>query len=68
MARGMNEYHPWMPQSLKSKYILVALGIGAGLSLLLGGVAYYEHRIDTADISRLSCRTISKFAPTASPK
>jgi len=49
-----------MPQSLKSKYLLLALGIGAGLSLLLGGVAYYEHRIDTADISRLTYATVEQ--------
>src|SRR3984957_17600726 len=60
MARGMNEYHPSMPQSLKSKYLLLALGIGAGLSLLLGAVAYYEHRIDTADISRLTYATVEQ--------
>jgi diguanylate cyclase (GGDEF)-like protein/PAS domain S-box-containing protein len=56
----MNEYHPSMPQSLKSKYLLLALGIGAGLSLLLGAVAYYEHRIDTADISRLTYATVEQ--------
>ncbi len=60
MARDTNEYHPSMPQSLKSKYLLVALGVGAGLSLLLGGVAYYEHRIDTADISRLTYATVEQ--------
>jgi diguanylate cyclase (GGDEF)-like protein/PAS domain S-box-containing protein len=49
-----------MPQSLKSKYLLLALGIGALLSLLLGGVAYYEHRIDTADISRLTYATVEQ--------
>jgi diguanylate cyclase (GGDEF)-like protein/PAS domain S-box-containing protein len=60
MGRDTNEYHPSMPQSLKSKYLLVALGVGAGLSLLLGGVAYYEHRIDTADISRLTYATVEQ--------
>ena len=60
MAFGVNEYHPPMPQSLKTKYLLVALGIGAGLSLLLGGVAYYEHRIDTAEISRLTYATVEQ--------
>ncbi len=60
MARDTNEYHPSMPQSLKSKYLLVALGVGAALSLLLGGVAYYEHRIDTADISRLTYATVEQ--------
>ncbi|HEX4152863.1 MAG TPA: EAL domain-containing protein [Steroidobacteraceae bacterium] len=49
-----------MPQSLKTQYLLLALGIGAVLSLLLGGVAYYEHRIDTADISRLTYATVEQ--------
>jgi diguanylate cyclase (GGDEF)-like protein/PAS domain S-box-containing protein len=60
MGRDTNEYHLPMPQSLESKYLLVALGVGAGLSLLLGGVAYYEHRIDTADISRLTYATVEQ--------
>jgi diguanylate cyclase (GGDEF)-like protein/PAS domain S-box-containing protein len=60
MGRDTNEYHPSMPQSLKSQYLLFALGIGAGLSLLLGGVAYYEHRIDTADISQLTYTTVEQ--------
>jgi diguanylate cyclase (GGDEF)-like protein/PAS domain S-box-containing protein len=47
-----------MPQSLKTKYLLLALGVGAGLSLLLGGFAYYVHRIDTADIARLTYATV----------
>jgi diguanylate cyclase (GGDEF)-like protein/PAS domain S-box-containing protein len=57
---GVNEYHPSMAQSLKSKYLLLALGVGAGLSLLLGGFAYYEHRIDTADIAHLTYATVEQ--------
>ncbi len=53
MGFGVSEYHSSMAQSLKTKYLLLALGVGAGLSLLLGGFAYYQHRIDTADIDRL---------------
>ena len=41
-------------RSLKTKYFLIALGVGAVLSLLLGGFAYYEHRIETADINQLT--------------
>jgi len=43
-----------MAKSLKTNYLLLALGVGAGLSVLLGGFAYYEHRIDSADIARLT--------------
>ena len=49
-----------MTQSLKSKYLLLALGMGAGLALLLGGFAYYEHRIDSADIARLTSATLEQ--------
>jgi len=49
-----------MAQSLKTKYLLLALGVGAGLSLLLGGFAYYEHRIDTADIAQLTYATVEQ--------
>ena len=49
-----------MAQSLKVKYLLLALGVGAGLSLLLGGFAYYEHRIDTADINQLTYATVQQ--------
>src|SRR5271155_5833965 len=57
---GVNEYHPSMAQSLKTKYLLLALGVGAALSLLLGGFAYYEHRIDTADISQVTYATVAQ--------
>jgi diguanylate cyclase (GGDEF)-like protein/PAS domain S-box-containing protein len=60
MGFGVNEYHSSMAQSLKTKYLLLALGVGAGLSLLLGGFAYYEHRIDTADIARLTYTTVEQ--------
>src|SRR5271155_4051533 len=57
---GVNEYHPSMAQSLKTKYLLLALGVGAALSLLLGGFAYDEHRIDTADISQVTYATVAQ--------
>ncbi len=60
MAFGVNEYHPSMAQSLKTKYLLLALGVGAGLSLLVGGFAYYEHRIDSADIAQLTYATVEQ--------
>jgi len=49
-----------MMPSLKSKYLLLALGMGAGLALLVGGFAYYEHRIDSADIARLTYATVEQ--------
>jgi diguanylate cyclase (GGDEF)-like protein/PAS domain S-box-containing protein len=60
MGLGVNGYHPSMAKSLKTKYLLLALGVGAGLSLLLGGFAYYEHRIDTADINQLTFATVEQ--------
>ncbi len=49
-----------MAQSLKTKYLLLALGVGAGLSLLLGGFAYYQHRVDTADIDQLTYAAVQQ--------
>ena len=43
-----------MARSLKTKYCLTALAVGTVLALLLAGVAYYEHRVDTADINQLT--------------
>jgi diguanylate cyclase (GGDEF)-like protein/PAS domain S-box-containing protein len=43
-----------MARSLKTKYLLLALGVGTGLALLLAGLSYYEHRVDTADINQLT--------------
>src|SRR5271165_2578390 len=57
---GVNEYHSSMAQSLKTKYLLLALGVGAGLSLLLSAFAYYQHRIDTADINQLTYATVQQ--------
>jgi diguanylate cyclase (GGDEF)-like protein/PAS domain S-box-containing protein len=49
-----------MAHSLKTKYLLLAFGVGAALSLLLGGLAFYEHRVDTADIDRLTFTTVER--------
>ena len=60
MGYSVNEYYPSMAQSLKTKYLLLALGVGAGLSLLLGGFAYYQHRIDAADIEQLTYAAVQQ--------
>src|SRR5580658_1099265 len=49
-----------MARSLKTKYLLLALAVGAVLSLLLGGLAYYEHRIDAADINQITYATVAQ--------
>jgi diguanylate cyclase (GGDEF)-like protein/PAS domain S-box-containing protein len=49
-----------MARSLKTKYLLLALAVGGGLSLLLGGLAYYEHRVDAADVNQLTYATVAQ--------
>src|SRR5271157_1081331 len=49
-----------MARSLKTKYLLLALGVGAVLSLLLGGLAYYEHRTDAADVKQITYATVAQ--------
>src|ERR1700728_5136280 len=49
-----------MARSLKTKYLLLALGVGAVLSLLLGGLSYYEHRVDAADVNQLTYATVAQ--------
>ena len=49
-----------MARSLKTKYLLLALMVGAFLVLLLGGLSYYEHRIDAADVSLLTYSTVAQ--------
>src|SRR6204780_3445463 len=46
-----------MARSLKTSYLLLALGVSAVLALILGGLAYYEHRVNTSDANQLT------FAP-----
>jgi diguanylate cyclase (GGDEF)-like protein/PAS domain S-box-containing protein len=43
-----------MARSLKTMYSLTALVVGSVLALLLAGVAYYQHRVETADINQLT--------------
>src|SRR5450432_2244214 len=43
-----------MAHGLKSKYLLLALGAIALLSLLVGALAYYGHQTDTKDAQALA--------------
>jgi diguanylate cyclase (GGDEF)-like protein/PAS domain S-box-containing protein len=49
-----------MARSLKTKYLLLALAVGGVLSLLLAGLAYYEHRVDAADVNQLTYATVAQ--------
>ena len=49
-----------MARSLKTKYFLLALAVGAVLSMLLGGLSYYEHRVDAADVNQLTYATVAQ--------
>src|SRR5580704_9538178 len=49
-----------MARSLKTKYLLLALAVGAVLSLLLGGLAYYEHRVNAADDNQVTYATVAQ--------
>src|SRR5471032_647406 len=49
-----------MARSVKTKYLLLALALGAVLTLLLGGLAYYEHRVNAADVNQLTCATVAQ--------
>jgi diguanylate cyclase (GGDEF)-like protein/PAS domain S-box-containing protein len=49
-----------MARSLKTNYLLLALAVGAVLSLVLGGLAYYEHRVDAADVNQLTYATVAQ--------
>ncbi len=49
-----------MARSLKTKYLLLALAVGAVLSMLLGGLSYYEHRVDAADVNQLTYATVAQ--------
>jgi diguanylate cyclase (GGDEF)-like protein/PAS domain S-box-containing protein len=47
-----------MAQSIKTNYVLLALAFVALLASLLGSLAYYEHRIDSTDVNRLTAATV----------
>src|SRR3979411_2277993 len=49
-----------MARSLKTKYLLLALAVGAVLSLVLGGLSYYEHRVNAADVNELTYATVAQ--------
>jgi diguanylate cyclase (GGDEF)-like protein/PAS domain S-box-containing protein len=49
-----------MARSLKTKYLLLALAVGAVLSLVLSALAYYEHRVDAADVNQLTYATVAQ--------
>jgi diguanylate cyclase (GGDEF)-like protein/PAS domain S-box-containing protein len=49
-----------MARSLKTKYLLLALAVGGGLSLILGALAYYEHRVDAASVNQLTYATVAQ--------
>ena len=53
-----------MARSLKTKYLLLALVVGAMLSLLVGGLSYYEHRVAAADVSQLTYATVARELET----
>jgi diguanylate cyclase (GGDEF)-like protein/PAS domain S-box-containing protein len=49
-----------MARSLKTNYLLLALAVSAVLALLLGGLAYYEHHVNTADANQLTYATVEQ--------
>ncbi len=49
-----------MARSLKTKYLMIAVAVSAVLGLLLGGFAYYEHRVNTADANQLTYATVAQ--------
>ena len=49
-----------MARSLKTSYLLLALGVSAVLALILGGLAYYEHRVNTFDANQLTYATVEQ--------
>jgi diguanylate cyclase (GGDEF)-like protein/PAS domain S-box-containing protein len=49
-----------MAKSLKTKYLLLALAVGGVLSLVLTALAYWEHRVDAADVNHLTYATVAQ--------
>jgi diguanylate cyclase (GGDEF)-like protein/PAS domain S-box-containing protein len=47
-----------MAHSLKTNYLLLALAVVVLIASLLGTLAYYERRIDTTDVNRLTATTV----------
>jgi diguanylate cyclase (GGDEF)-like protein/PAS domain S-box-containing protein len=53
-----------MARSLKTKYLLLASAVSAVLALILGGLAYYDHRVNTADANQLTYVTVEQKLET----
>src|ERR1700727_2465528 len=53
-----------MARSLKTSYLLLALGVSAVLARILGGLAYYEHRVNTSDANQLTYATVEEKLET----
>ncbi len=49
-----------MARSLKTNYLLLALGVSAILLLILAAFAYYEHRVNAADVNQLTYATVEQ--------
>jgi diguanylate cyclase (GGDEF)-like protein/PAS domain S-box-containing protein len=49
-----------MARSLKTNYLLTALAVSAVLVVFLGGLAYYEHRINTSEANQLTFTTVAQ--------
>jgi diguanylate cyclase (GGDEF)-like protein/PAS domain S-box-containing protein len=49
-----------MARSLTTKYLTIAVAASAVLALLIGGFAYYEHRVNTADANQLTYATVAQ--------
>jgi diguanylate cyclase (GGDEF)-like protein/PAS domain S-box-containing protein len=49
-----------MAHSLKTNYLLLALAVVTLLASLLGSLAWYERRIDSSDVNRLTAATVGQ--------
>ncbi len=49
-----------MARSLKTNYLLIALAVAGVLAVLLGGLAFYEHRVNTRDANQLTYATVAQ--------
>jgi diguanylate cyclase (GGDEF)-like protein/PAS domain S-box-containing protein len=49
-----------MALSLKTKYLLLALGVSGALALTLSGLAYYDHQVNTTDSNQLTYATVEQ--------
>jgi diguanylate cyclase (GGDEF)-like protein/PAS domain S-box-containing protein len=49
-----------LARSLKTNYLLTALAVSAVLALFLGGLAYYEHRVNTSEANQLTYAAVAQ--------